>query len=232
MSSHRAAIAFTAVGFLASLTAVGIISNGVHSAGVVGERTSPAASVPSAAPAGNTTMADMSAPMTQPAPAAAAQSPMGVDAHDAMMAARTKSFPAKTAGVGGQLLAPTVLADGTKQFDLTARVIKWEMEPGRIVDALAYNGAVPGPTLKVAVGDKLRIVLHNELPSSTAIHFHGVRVPNAMDGVPDITQPPVKPGTTFTYAFTATEPAVGMYHSHDDAQIQVPAGLAGAGDRR
>jgi FtsP/CotA-like multicopper oxidase with cupredoxin domain len=71
-------------------------------------------------------------------------------------------------------------------------------------------------------------VLHNELPSSTAIHFHGIRVPNAMDGVPDITQPPVLPHTTFTYEFTTTEPMVGMYHSHQDAQIQVPAGLAGA----
>src|SRR5207247_10786331 len=100
-------------------------------------------------------------------------------------------------------LAPTVLADGTKQFELTSKVVKWEVEPGKRVDAWTYNGAVPGPTMRVSPGDKVKVVLHNELPESTAIHFHGLRVPTAMDGVPDITQKPVKPGETFTYDFTA-----------------------------
>lgn len=153
---------------------------------------------------------------------------MSVDEHDEKMAARTKLFPAKTKGLGSQMLKPTVLADGTKQFNLTARSIKWEVETGKFVDAMAYNDAVPGPTIKVAVGDKVEVVLRNELTSSTAIHWHGVRVPNDQDGVPDITQKPIKPGETYTYKFTATEKAVGMYHSHHDAQIQVPAGLAGA----
>jgi len=153
---------------------------------------------------------------------------MSADQMDATMAARTKAFPAKTEGLGGQVLPPKVLADGTKQFDLTAKVVDWEIEPGKFVKAWTYNGAVPGPTLKADVGDKVKVVIKNELPESTAIHFHGLITPNAMDGVPDITQEPIKPGATFTYEFVAKGPAVGMYHSHQDAVVQVPNGLAGA----
>lgn len=159
----------------------------------------------------------------------AAAAPMTADGMDALMAKSIAAFPAKTEGVGAQLLAPTVLADGTKVFDLTAKVVKWEVEPGRFVDAWTYNGTVPGPTIKVNPGDPVKVVLHNNLPESTAVHFHGLITPNSMDGVPEITQPPIKPGETFTYSFTAqSTPAVGMYHSHQDAVKQVPNGLAGA----
>jgi FtsP/CotA-like multicopper oxidase with cupredoxin domain len=96
------------------------------------------------------------------------------------------------------------------------------------VQAWAYNGTVPGPTIQVDDGDNVAIVLHNELPESTSIHFHGITTPNAMDGTTDVTQDPVKPGETFTYSFVAHGPAVGMYHSHHDAVKQVPDGLAGA----
>jgi manganese oxidase len=147
---------------------------------------------------------------------------------DAMMDKVAKSFPAKTAGHGGDLMAPVVKADGTKEFDLTAKVVDWEVEPGKIVKAWTYNGVVPAPMIKVQVGDKIRIILHNQLPESTSIHFHGIRVPNAMDGVDPYTQPAVKVGATFVYEFTALEPAVGIYHSHHDAQVQVPNGLFGA----
>ena len=129
---------------------------------------------------------------------------------------------------GGARLEPTILADETKQFDLTASIVDWEIEPGKIVKAWAYNGIVPGPEIKVDVGDKVKVILHNELPESTDIHFHGIRVPNAMDGVDPFTQDPVEPGATFEYVFTALEPAVGMYHSHHNAQTQIPNGLAGA----
>jgi FtsP/CotA-like multicopper oxidase with cupredoxin domain len=154
--------------------------------------------------------------------------PMSPEAMDETMAKRTKAFPAKTEGTGAQLLAPRILPDGTKQFDITTSVVSWEIEPGKRVEAWAYNGVVPGPTMKVAVGDKVRVVLHNQLPESTVIHFHGVKIPNAMDGVPDITQPAVKPGGSFTYEFVAQGPAVAIYHSHHDAQKQVPNGLFGA----
>ena len=138
------------------------------------------------------------------------------------------AFPAKTEGLGAQVLAPTVLADGTKQFDLTASVVQWEVSPGKKVEAWAYNGTVPGPTLVANDGDKIAVVLHNNLPESTSIHFHGLQTPNAMDGTTDVTQDPVLPGGTFTYSFVAHGPAVGMYHSHHDAVKQVPNGLAGA----
>jgi len=135
---------------------------------------------------------------------------------------------ANTEGVGAQVLAPTVLADGTKQFDLTAKVTEWEVEPGQTVQAWTYNGTVPGPTIKVQPGDTVRVVLDNQLDQSTAIHFHGILTPNAMDGVPYVTQDPVKPGDTFAYEFVAQGPAVGMYHSHHHAEHQVPDGLLGA----
>jgi len=162
--------------------------------------------------------------------AAAATTPTTMSAAqmDELMAQRTKAFPAKTDGTGAQELAPKVLADGTKQFDLTTKVVQWEVEPGKKVEAWTYNGTVPGPTIRVNDGDKVKVVLHNQLPESTVIHFHGIEVPNSMDGVPDITQPPVKPGESFTYSFVAHGPAVGMYHSHHDAAKQVGNGLAGA----
>jgi uncharacterized cupredoxin-like copper-binding protein len=154
---------------------------------------------------------------------------MTAEEMDERMAQATKAFPAATEGKGAQLLAPTVLADGTKQFDLTTEIVQWEVEPGKRVDAWTYNGTVPGPTMRVEPGDKVRVVLKNELPESTVIHFHGIDLPNAMDGVPDITQAPVKPGQSFTYDFTAqATPAVAMYHSHHNAATQVPNGLAGA----
>ena len=146
---------------------------------------------------------------------------------DKMMADVALSFPAKTAGVGGGILEPKVLADGTKEFDVTAEVVDWEVSPGKKVKAWTYNGVVPAPEIHVNVGDKVKIVLTNNLPESTSIHFHGIRVPNQMDGVDPYTQAPVPPGGTFTYEFTALEPAVGIYHSHHDAQVQVPNGLFG-----
>jgi hypothetical protein len=132
-----------------------------------------------------------------------------------------------TKGVGNQVLPPTVLPDGTKQFDLTAKIVDWEVEPGKTVKAWTYNGTVPGPVIKVADGDKVAIVVKNDLPQSTSVHWHGIEVPNAMDGVPYITQDPIAPGKTFTYSFVAHGPAVGMYHSHDYALNQVTNGMAG-----
>ncbi len=149
------------------------------------------------------------------------------NAMDELMKERTARFPEKTKGLGAQPLKPKVLADGTKQFSLTTEITDWEVEAGKVVKAWTYNGQVPGPTISVDVGDKVRIVVTNKLPESTAVHFHGVRTPNSQDGVPDITQEPIKPGQTFTYSFTADRIGVGMYHSHHNAVLQVPNGLAG-----
>jgi FtsP/CotA-like multicopper oxidase with cupredoxin domain len=147
---------------------------------------------------------------------------------DKMMADVAAAFPAATEGHGGEPLEPKILADGTKEFDLTAEIVKWEISPGKTVDAWTYNGVVPAPEIRVSSGDKVRIVLQNDLPESTSLHLHGVQVPNSMDGVDPYTQPPIEPGKSFTYEFTAKGPAVGIYHSHHDAQIQVPNGLFGA----
>ncbi len=173
-----------------------------------------AAAAAAAAAAGTSTAANDQADATMKKP---------VDAYVAQL----KDGP-NTKGVGAQVMAPTVLSDGTKEFDLTAKITPWEVSPGNTVQAWTYNGTVPGPTIEVQPGDHVRVVLDNQLPESTAIHFHGIDVPNAMDGVPDVTQPPVKPGETFTYDFVAKGPAVGMYHSHDHAEHQVPDGLMGA----
>ena len=147
---------------------------------------------------------------------------------DAKMAEVALKFPAKTEGLGNSELSPIISDDGYKVFNLTASIIKWEVEQGKFVEGWAYNGQIPGPILRANVGDKIRIVLKNELPESTSLHLHGVRVPNAMDGVDPYTQSPIEPGQSFSYEFTALEPAVGMYHSHHNAQVQVPNGLAGA----
>jgi FtsP/CotA-like multicopper oxidase with cupredoxin domain len=151
------------------------------------------------------------------------------DTMDAMHERGIKSFPAKTAGLGNQLMAPKIV-NGVKVFDLTAREIQWEVTPGVMVAAMAYNGQVPGPQIRVTEGDRIRVNLKNELTQSTAIHFHGVELPNDMDGVPYITQPPVKPGDSFTYEFTAPVGNSGshMYHSHHNSATQVSMGLLGA----
>lgn len=133
-----------------------------------------------------------------------------------------------TEGQGNQPLAPTVLPDGTLQFDLTAKIVDWQVDKNTTVRAWTYNGQVPGPLISVKSGDRVRINVKNELPQSTAVHFHGLETPNSMDGVPYITQDPVLPGGTFTYEFVAKGPAVGMYHSHHYAVGQVSDGMAGA----
>jgi FtsP/CotA-like multicopper oxidase with cupredoxin domain len=160
--------------------------------------------------------------------AAATPTTMSWQQMDKAMADVAAQFPAKTAGHGGDRMEPKILADGTKEFDLEAKIVKWEVSPGKLVDAWTYNGVVPAPEIHVNDGDKVRIVLTNHLPESTSLHLHGIRVPNAMDGVDPYTQPPIAPGETFTYEFVAKGPAVGIYHSHHDAQVQVPNGLFGA----
>jgi FtsP/CotA-like multicopper oxidase with cupredoxin domain len=146
-------------------------------------------------------------------------------AHDAE---RTASFPAPTEGKGGQVLEPVIEADGTKVWELTASAIEWETEPGVIEQAYAYNGMIPGPTLRAELGDRVRIILHNELPEATTMHSHGLIVPPNMDGVPVISQDAILPGESFTYEFEIRNTGSHMYHSHFNAAEQVPMGLLGA----
>ena len=149
------------------------------------------------------------------------------DAMDAMHQKGVKAFPAKTEGAGNRLMQPR-MEKGVKVYDLTAEEIQWEVEPGRKTKAWAYNGQVPGPQIRVRQGDRVRVNLVNKLPESTSIHFHGLELPIDQDGVPFITQPPIKPGETYTYAFTVPNAGSHMYHSHHNAAMQVGLGLLGA----
>src|SRR6476469_8581612 len=159
-----------------------------------------------------------------PAPVSAAAA---AEAMDKMHEAGIKSFPAKTAGKGNQLLEPTI-RNGVKVFELTAKKIRWETAPGQTVEAWAYNEQIPGPQIRVREGDRVRVTLRNELTESTVIHFHGLELPNDQDGVPFITQPPIKPGETHTYEFVVPNAGSHMYHSHHNSAYQVGLGLLGA----
>jgi FtsP/CotA-like multicopper oxidase with cupredoxin domain len=127
--------------------------------------------------------------------------------------------PEATAKTGGQPLAFKVV-NGVKVFELTASPVRWAILDNVKVTAWAYNGSVPGPMIRVTEGDRVRIVLKNELPEATSIHWHGMVVPNAMDGVT-----PIQPGASFTYEFTAPPAGSFMYHSHVNSDKQLGLGL-------
>ena len=135
---------------------------------------------------------------------------------------------ASMSGTGNQPLQPTL--DGTtKVFDMTVDAIKHQTDAqGKELDALGFNGTWPGPRLEVVEGDKVRAIFTNRMAESTGIHFHGQRLPNAMDGVPHITQAPIPPGGSFVYEFEAKATGSHMYHSHHNATDQVGRGLLGA----
>ncbi|MFC4004572.1 multicopper oxidase family protein [Prauserella oleivorans] len=115
----------------------------------------------------------------------------------------------------GTKLAAWEMKDGVKEFVLTAAPMQWQAEPGgRVFDALSINGQIPAPTIRVNEGDKLRFVVKNEMPQPTAIHWHGMDLPNSQDGVPHLTQHPIAPGETFTYEWTAISTGTHWYHSH------------------
>lgn len=95
-------------------------------------------------------------------------------------------------------------------------------------DAWTYNGSLPGPVLRAAKGQRLRVLLENRLPQPTTLHWHGIRLPNPMDGVPGITQEAVPPGGSFLYEFDCPDAGTYWYHPHVRSFEQVGRGLAGA----
>jgi FtsP/CotA-like multicopper oxidase with cupredoxin domain len=121
------------------------------------------------------------------------------------------------------------MVNGVKEFHLMAMPMRWEEAPGQFAAAMAFNNQVPGPQIRVYRGDTVRIVLTNHLTQPTTIHWHGLTVPNGMDGVPYVTQNPVMPGRTFTYQFKVVDPpGTYLYHSHFNSTEQVGDGLYGA----
>jgi len=128
---------------------------------------------------------------------------------------------------GAQVLQPR-LENGVKVFDLTTSVIRWQILPTVFVDAYAFNGQVPGPTLRFRQGDRVRINVTNHLPETTTVHWHGLILPNVMDGPADVTQSPIKSGELYRYEFTALQSGTYFYHSHDHVDRQQSLGLYGA----
>jgi FtsP/CotA-like multicopper oxidase with cupredoxin domain len=114
-----------------------------------------------------------------------------------------------------------------RAFQLVAAPGQVPLFDARPFDVWAYNGQVPGPTLRVRFGDTLRVVFTNNLPQPTTIHWHGVRVPNTMDGVPGVTQAPIAPGETFVYEFTPKDAGTFWFHPHLRSSEQIERGLFG-----
>ena len=111
--------------------------------------------------------------------------------------------------------------------ELEAVEVDWEFRPGRATRAWAFNGQIPGPTIEAQVGDVLDIQLRNRLPEPTVIHWHGLRVPAAMDGT-DMVQHPVLPGEAFTYRYRLPDAGTFWYHPHLNETVQLERGLYGA----
>jgi FtsP/CotA-like multicopper oxidase with cupredoxin domain len=123
---------------------------------------------------------------------------------------------------------PFRIENGVKVFDLTTSVIRWAILPNVQVDAYAYNNQIPGPRIHIRQGDHVRINVHNGLPDETTVHWHGLILPNRMDGPAEITQPPIEPGGSYTYEFTAVQHGTYFYHPHAKPDRTQALGLYGA----
>ena len=128
---------------------------------------------------------------------------------------------------GARDLRPRI-ENGIKVFDLDASIIRWQILPRISVTAYAFNGQVPGPTLRFRQGDRVRINVTNHLPETTTVHWHGMILPNVMDGPARVTQDPIQNGGTYHYEFTALQSGTYFYHSHDHVDRQQALGLYGA----
>ena len=133
-------------------------------------------------------------------------------------------------GAGLEMIAAVDTNPDPRVVEITieARVARVEIAPGQSLDAWTYNGGIPGPLIRLRVGDCLIVHFTNALPEPTTVHWHGLRVPLRMDGVPGVSQPPVKPGESFTYDFVVPDAGLFWYHPHVMSAAQVGFGLYGA----
>jgi manganese oxidase len=122
---------------------------------------------------------------------------------------------------------PYRIVDGYKVFHLVAEEVEHEFAPGLRARCWGYNGKVHGPTLEAVEGDRVVVYVTNRLPATTTVHWHGVFLPNGMDGVGGLTQVPIAPGQTYRYAWTFRQHGTFMYHSHHDEMTQMAMGLMG-----
>jgi FtsP/CotA-like multicopper oxidase with cupredoxin domain len=114
---------------------------------------------------------------------------------------------------------------GVKVFNIAVEHVRTEFIPGRVVDAWGFNGSIPGPTIQVNEGDRVRMIVENRLPELYSMHWHGLEVPNNMDGMPGISQDLIPPGGKFVYEFTLHQNGTFFYHSH--MAMQEMMGLIG-----
>jgi manganese oxidase len=119
------------------------------------------------------------------------------------------------------------LVDGVKVYHLVAEPVTHEFAPGLEAECWGYNGRVHGPTIEAVEGDRVRVYVTNRLPAATTVHWHGVVLPNGMDGVGGLTQRAIRPGETFKYEWTWKQHGTFMYHSHHDEMTQMALGLMG-----
>jgi FtsP/CotA-like multicopper oxidase with cupredoxin domain len=122
---------------------------------------------------------------------------------------------------------PWRMNTGWKEFHLVAEPVRRQLAPGMTANLWGYNGQSPGPTIECVEGDKLRIFVTNKLPEHTTIHWHGVLLPNGMDGVGGLTQPQIPVGKTFVYEFEMKHSGTFMYHPHADEMVQMAMGMMG-----
>jgi manganese oxidase len=122
---------------------------------------------------------------------------------------------------------PWRLVKGVKVGHLVAGPVTHEFAPGLTAECWGYNGSTPGPTIEAVEGDRLRIYVTNRLPEPTTVHWHGIILPNGMDGVAGLNQKPIPPGETYVYEFTVRHPGTFMYHPHFDEMTQIALGMAG-----
>src|SRR6266849_5197338 len=139
--------------------------------------------------------------------------------------------------VAGASVAATASLPRVAPAAAPIRQINLTAAPGRIslvgpshpsTDVWCYGNRIPGPEIRARQGERIRIIVHNNLPEDTTVHWHGIRLPNSMDGVPGLTQPPIKPGESFTYEFTPPDAGTFWYHPHADSLQQLGRGMAGA----
>ena len=143
----------------------------------------------------------------------------------AMTPRRGQSFTPVVTLNGSTL--PWKMNNGVKEFRLVAEAVKREFAPGFVVNCWGYNGTSPGPTIEVVEGDRIRIFVTNKLPEHTTIHWHGVLLPNGMDGVGGLVQPQIPPGKTYVYEWTVRSSGTHMYHPHADEMVQMAMGMMG-----
>jgi FtsP/CotA-like multicopper oxidase with cupredoxin domain len=122
---------------------------------------------------------------------------------------------------------PWKVVDGVKVFHIVAGEVEHELAPGLRAHCWGYNGRVHGPVIEVVERDRVRFYVTNRLPAPTTIHWHGILLPNGMDGVGGLNQKAIPPGETYRYEFTVRQASTGMYHSHHDEMTQMALGMTG-----